>query len=172
MSQNVWSMGSIDSPPKKCYTSGASVGLVSGALQIADTTKCTENYEPNFDIGMLTKRAQVCDNLFGVGKTAFADANFAECHANVGRLVGFGVSALSASAHAEYGLNNSVGVSASVVRANGNVGPVNVGIGLNFDCNANLGVNGVGATFLGTGFNIGPNMSIKTPFIDLSVNLI
>lgn len=106
-----------------------------------------------------------------VGKVAYAGASVAEFKTGCGDLVGFGASALSASAHAEYGLNNSVGANVSLVRAQGNVGPAHVGVGLNFDTNASIGVNGVGASFLGMGFHLGPRLQIKTPFFDFSFNL-
>jgi hypothetical protein len=109
--------------------------------------------------------------MFGVGEVAHARASVAEFKAGVGGVAGVGATALSASAHAEYGLNNSVGAGVSIVRAQANVGPATLGVGLNLDCGAQVGVNGVGASFLGMGFNIGPNMQIKTPFFDFSINL-
>lgn len=78
---------------------------------------------------------------------------------------------MSASAHAQYGLNNSIGADATVIRGQANVGPAQVGVGLSLDTNASIGVNGVGASFLGTGFHIGPKLQLKTPFFDFSVSL-
>jgi hypothetical protein len=46
-----------------------------------------------------------------------------------------------------------------------------IGVGLSLDTGASIGVNGVSASFLGTGFSIGPSIGIKTPFFDFSFNL-
>lgn len=59
----------------------------------------------------------------------------------------------------------------SLVRAEANVGPLKVGTGVNFNCEATVGVNGIGATVLGTGFHIGPTVKMQTPFLDFSFNL-
>ncbi len=107
----------------------------------------------------------------GVGKKAHANANLAGFKAGAGSIAGIGGSVLSASAYAGYGLDNTAGVDLSLVKIQGNVGPINASVGLNADCNASIGVNGLGATFLGTGFHIGPTMAIKTPFFDFSFKL-
>ncbi len=130
-----------------------------------------DRVDPFADADAFTARKGVTKGMLGEGKIAYAQASTFEAKAGLGTMAGVGVSALSANAHAEYGLNNSVGVGVSVVRAQGNLGPAQVGVGLNFDCNASVGVNGVGASFLGMGFNIGPSMKIKTPFFDFSFNL-
>lgn len=155
---------------KQAFKPNVSVGLVSGILQIADTIE-NDNTEEYADADGFVARAGVCRNMLGVGETAYARASVFEAGAGVGGVAGVGVSALSASAHAEYGLNNSVGANISVVKATGHVGPVNASVGLNLDCNASIGVNGVGASFLGFGFNVGPNMKFSTPFFDIGLNL-
>jgi len=106
-----------------------------------------------------------------LGETLYARASVAEASAGFGDLASVGVSALSAGAHAEYGLNNSIGVYASVVRAEATVGPIAAGVGLNFDTHAALGVNGVSASVLGMGFSFGPRMQIQTPIFDIGITL-
>lgn len=110
------------------------------------------------------------DGLMNVGKCHYAQAHLAECRLGTDE-TNISASVLSAGAHCEYGLNNSAGVNASLVRAEGNIGPITVGTGINFSTNASIGVNGVEATVLGTGFSIGPKIAVKTPFVDLSLNL-
>ena len=105
---------------------GASVGLISGIAQIVDTVE-NENVEPFADASVLNRRAGTCRGMMNVGKTAYANTSFFDAKTGVGGIVGCGVSALSASAHAEYGLNNSVGANATLVRAQANLGPVNAG---------------------------------------------
>lgn len=70
----------------------------------------------------------------------------------------------SVNTYAQTGTNTSVGVDATLTRNQINVGPAEVGTGLNLDTNASIGENGVGATLLGTGFQIGRKVQLKTPF--------
>lgn len=109
-------------------------------------------------------------NVLG-GEAYYARCSVAEARAGLGDLASIKASAISASAHAEYGWNNSVGVDASVVRVDGNLGPIQAGVGLNVDTHASIGANGLSVSFLGMGFSIGPRLSIQTPFFDFSVSL-
>jgi hypothetical protein len=143
--------------------------LFAGIAQLCDTVT-NEKYDAFADSGVLRAGAGSRDNVRG-GKTYYARAAAAEASAGFGDLVSVGASALSAGAHAEYGWNNSVGANLSVVRAEGNLGPVSAGVGLNFDTHAAVGVNGVSASLLGTGFSVGPRMEVKTPFFDVGVTL-
>ncbi|CAM4731380.1 unnamed protein product [Leuciscus chuanchicus] len=70
------------------------------------------------------------------------------------------------------GPNASAGAEASVVEvgamaraelasASANAGPVGVKVGLGVDTGASIGVTGVEAKFLGTGFSIGPKTSVS-----------
>ena len=62
----------------------------------------------------------------------YAGASVAEASANYS-IFGASASALSASAHYEVGLNNSVGASATLARAEAHAGPLGVGVGLSLD---------------------------------------
>ena len=157
----------------------ARCGLISSTLGILE--KFSENNEETskeifaqeqqqIESGLMNLKKDTTEGILDVGKSHHIEASLAE--AKVGDDdIGAKTSLLSASAHCEYGLNNSAGVNASLVRAEGHLGPIQVGTGLQCDCNASIGVNGVEASFLGTGFSIGPKVGIKTPFIDLSVKL-
>jgi hypothetical protein len=105
---------------------GASVGVISGILQMKDTIE-NGNFEPFADASELNAKAGVCKNLLDVGETAYARASVFDAKAGIGGVAGIGCSVLSASAHAEYGLNNSIGANATVARVQGNVGPVQAG---------------------------------------------
>ena len=59
----------------------------------------------------------------------YAGASVAEASANYS-IFGASASALSASAHYEVGLNNSVGASATLARAEANAGPLGVGVNI------------------------------------------
>ncbi|CAF0753283.1 unnamed protein product [Didymodactylos carnosus] len=104
-------------------------------------------------------------------KGAYAGASIAEAIANYGPC-GVSASLLSASAHVEYGLNNSVGVDLSIVRAVAHAGPLQVGVGLNLDTNASVGFDGIQASLLGFGFRAGLKTGVKTPVVDASCNVI
>ncbi|CAF0774599.1 unnamed protein product [Didymodactylos carnosus] len=104
-------------------------------------------------------------------KGAYAGASIAEARANYGPC-GVSASLLSASAHVEYGLNNSVGVDLSIVRAVAHAGPLQVGVGLNLDTNASVGFDGIQASLLGFGFRAGLKTGVKTPVVDASCNVI
>lgn len=155
---------------KNSFKPGASVGIISGTIELIDAIE-KDNIQTFADADVLNAKAGKAENLLGIGEVGYANASVFEAKAGVGSVVGGGVSALSAGAHYEYGLNNSVGANLSVVRAQGNLGPIKAGAGLNFDCNASVGVNGIGASFFGMGFHIGPKLSIKTPLLDFSVNI-
>jgi hypothetical protein len=80
----------------------------------------------------------------------------------------------STGAHAEAmsgGNLFEVGADATLVRAEGNIGPVNASAGLSLDTHASVGKNGVSASLLGFGFTAGPRLGIKTPICDLNVKL-
>lgn len=172
-------------PPKKAR---ARTGLISSSMYLvekfmgkADDDKNNTNNksqeevneterEAMIDAGVLNVHKGTWKGLFDMGKSHHVEANLAE--ANLGdENFGAKTTLLSASAHCEYGLNNSAGINASLVRAEGHLGPLKVGTGLQCDCNASIGVNGVEACVLGTGFSLGPKVAIKTPFVDLSVKL-
>ncbi|CAF3385117.1 unnamed protein product [Rotaria socialis] len=99
-----------------------------------------------------------------------AGASVAEANASAG-IFGASASMLSASAHAEGGTNWSVGANASVARAEAHAGPVQIGVGLNFNTGVSAGVDGLHASFLGMGIDIGPKLSIQTPIVDASCNI-
>jgi hypothetical protein len=101
---------------------------------------------------------------------AYAGVSLAEASARYG-IFGASASAYSASAHVECGLNNSIGVNASLVRAEAHAGPIQVGTGLSLDTSASLGIDGVQASLLGFGFRLGPRLSIQTPVLDASCNV-
>lgn len=139
----------------------------AGIAQLKDTVE-SGNFEPFAEAGTLNAGSGVVQNVLG-GKTYYARSSVAEARAGFGDLASIGASALSAGAHAEYGWNNSVGVDVSVVRLDGNLGPVQAGVGLKLDTHASAGVNGVSASVLGMGFSIGPRLAVQTPFVDFSV---
>lgn len=84
---------------------------------------------------------------------------------NLGDLANIGASLLSNLGHI------SVGANASLVRLDGNLGPIQAGIGLNVDTHASIGANGISASVLGVGFSIGARWALQTPFFDVSVAL-
>ncbi|CAF1168166.1 unnamed protein product [Rotaria sordida] len=100
----------------------------------------------------------------------YAGASLAEANANYS-IFGASASMYSASAHYEVGLNNSIGVNASLVRAEAHAGPLQIGAGLSLDTSASVGLDGAQASALGFGFRIGPKMQIKTPIVDASCNI-
>lgn len=165
---------------KKKRKSSAKTGLISSAAYLAkkfvnntnedfdETKNEAQHLDATFDI--LNHKIDVNDGPFDVGKSVSASANMAELKTG-NEDIGFKTSILSANAHAEYGLNNSLGINASLVRAEGNFGPFTIGTGLSFDCSASVGLNGIEASLLGTGISIGPKIAIKTPVADLKVNL-
>jgi hypothetical protein len=101
---------------------------------------------------------------------ARASASVAQAAASY-NVFGASAKALSADAHYQYGVHNSVGASATVARAEANVGPLQAGVGLNFDTGASVGIDGVKLDVLGFGFSFGPKMSIKTPIADISCSI-
>lgn len=159
----------------------ARTGLLSTAAYLVDKMinkdhleydeKKIEKQHLDTSVELLKSNIETTDNILDIGKSITASANLAELKAG-NEDIGLKSSVLSASAHAEYGLNNSIGLNASLVRAEGHFGPVTVGTGLNFDCSASIGLNGIEASVLGTGISIGPKIAIKTPVADLKVNLI
>lgn len=165
---------------KKRRKPSAKTGVISTAAYLAekyinkinedyDETKSQEQHlDASFEV--LSHKIDKSDGVFDIGKSVSASANLAELKAG-NEDIGFKTSLLSANAHAEYGLNNSIGLNASLVRAEGHFGPVTVGTGLNLDCSASVGVNGLEASLFGTGISIGPKIAIKTPVADLKVNL-
>lgn len=58
------------------------------------------------------------------GRTAYARACLMEAEAGLGRFASARASAYTASAHATYGLDNKVGAEASLVKVEGNLGPI------------------------------------------------
>lgn len=140
-------------------------------------TKDEEEEKPalfeNIDAKLEVMSTQIgsSEGLLEVGKSHYASANLAEAKAGNDE-IGIKTSVLSGSAHVEYGLQNSIGIDASLVRAEANLGPVQVGTGINLGCHASIGVNGIEASLLGTGFSVGPKLAIKTPFVDLNVKLV
>lgn len=165
---------------KKRKKPNAKTGLISSAAYLAkkyvnktnedfDETKSEEQHL-DATIDIMTHKIDVNEGPLDFGKSVSASANMAELKAG-NEDIGLKTSLLSANAHAEYGLNNSIGVNASLIRAEGNFGPVTIGTGLSFDCSASVGLNGVEASLFGTGISIGPKIAIKTPVADLKVNL-
>jgi hypothetical protein len=63
---------------------------------------------------------------------AYTGASVAEASASFS-IFGASASVLSASAHAEAGLNNSFGASATLARAEAHAGPIGLGVGLSLD---------------------------------------
>lgn len=122
------------------------------------------------DYDILTAKTGTTEGLLNIGKAHYAVANLAECKFG-NEEVGGSASLLSANAHVQYGLTNSAGINASLVRAEGYAGPLTVGTGVNLDCGAAIGVNGIEMTVLGTGFSIGPKLALRTPFADVSLKL-
>ncbi|RNA28638.1 hypothetical protein BpHYR1_012803 [Brachionus plicatilis] len=165
---------------KKRRKPHAKTGLISTAAYLAEkyVNKTNEDFDEtkseqqhlDASCDFFNHKIDKADGAFDVGKSVSASANLAELKAG-NEDIGLKTSVLSANAHAEYGFNNSVGVHASLVRAEGHFGPVTVGTGLNLDCSASVGVNGVEASLFGTGISLGPKIGIKTPFADLKVNL-
>ncbi|CAF0733036.1 unnamed protein product [Brachionus calyciflorus] len=165
---------------KRARKPHARTGLITTGAYLVDKiiNKRHEEYDENkseshhldASFEVLNSKVETSEGLFDVGKSISASANLAEAKAG-NEDIGLRTSILSANAHAEYGLNNSIGVNASLVRAEGHFGPVTVGTGLNLDCSASIGVNGIEASLLGTGVSLGPKIAIKTPFADLKINL-
>lgn len=83
--------------------------------------------------------------------------------------ISYGASALSAGVYGGDDRNRGMGVHASVVRAETNVGRVSAGVGLNFDTGALVGRDGVGLSILGFGFKLGNETKIKTPIFDFGL---
>jgi hypothetical protein len=123
------------------------------------------------NVGKLKKKSGIGNGFLKVGKIASAGVSVANAEVGVGKLCSASASALSASAHAEYGLNNSVGARASLVRAEAHLGPVNASVGLNLDLFASIGLNGLSVSLFGFGFSIGPKIEFKTPVFDFSFGL-
>ncbi|CAF0770759.1 unnamed protein product [Adineta steineri] len=99
-----------------------------------------------------------------------ASATIAEASASAS-IFGASASVCSASAHVEGGVNLSAGANVSVARAEAHAGPVQVGVGLNFNTGVSVGLDGLHASFLGMGIDIGPRLSIQTPFADVSCTI-
>jgi hypothetical protein len=81
----------------------------------------------NVDVNVMSSKSGTSEGLLNVGKTHYAETNLAEAKLDVTEDLGMSASVLSASAHMEYGLHNSVGVNASLVRAEANLGPLKMG---------------------------------------------
>jgi hypothetical protein len=81
--------------------------------------------------------------------------------------ISYGASALSAGVYGGNDRNRGLGIDASVVRAETNLGRVSAGVGLNFDTGALVGRDGVGLSLLGFGFKLGHESKIKTPLFDI-----
>ncbi|CAF2993562.1 unnamed protein product [Rotaria socialis] len=126
--------------------------------------------QPSANAGVLKAYAGTYKKQRTARVGAYASASVAEAHASAS-IFGASASFLSASAHVEAGSNYSIGANASLVRAEAHAGPLGVGVGLNLNTGANVGLDGVNASFLGFGVGIGPKMSIKTPVIDVSCNI-
>jgi hypothetical protein len=62
----------------------------------------------------------------------YAGASVAEASAHYS-IFGASATALSASAHYEVGLNNSIGASATLARAEAHAGPLGIGVGLSLN---------------------------------------
>ena len=90
---------------KEATKMNVSVGLISGALQIADMIK-NKNYVEYAKADIGVAKSGVCRNLLDLGQTVYAKASAFEAEAGFGGLAGVGVSALSAGAHSEYGQFN------------------------------------------------------------------
>ncbi len=60
---------------------------------------------------------------------------------------------------------------AEIASASAKAGPLGVKVGLGFDTGASIGVDGVEAKFLGTGFSIGPKTSISVLGSELSCSV-
>lgn len=103
---------------------------------------------------------------------AHAEVSVAEAKASYS-VFSANASILSAGVHANCSpVNASAGVSLSLARAEANAGPLGVGVGLNANTGVSVGVDGVSATVLGFGANMGPKPSVKTPFFDFSCTII
>ena len=137
------------------------LSLIGSVINAKDTIENLNFTDQSVDLAIANSNVGTTENK------AFANASLAEFQANLGNVASVKADALSASAHAEYGWNNSVGAEAALVKVEGSVGPVKMSTGLNADCNAHVGIDGIGATFLGTGFSIGLKPKISTPFFSI-----
>eukprot|EP00438_Fugacium_kawagutii_P025972 Skav214405 [mRNA] locus=scaffold3796:4211:5163:- [translate_table: standard] len=74
---------------------------------------------------------------------------------------------LTASAGASYGAAGlQAHARATLARAEASAGPVQVGVGLNLDCGASVGPDGLQITLFGFGFSLGPRAGVRTPVLD------
>lgn len=87
-------------------------------------------------------------------------------HASVASATARGPGAV-AGAHAGAG-GVAAYATAEVARAEASVAGITVGVGLNANTGASIGIDGIEASILGFGMSIGPRMSIKTPVGDVS----
>jgi hypothetical protein len=130
-----------------------------------------DNIKPFADAGTLNANTGTNKGVFNVGETVYANANVAKAQAGLGSIFKASVSFLEASTHAQYGLNNSIGASFILLRIQANCGPLSFGAGLSLDFNIQIGINGVGFSFFGFGFNLGPEIKFKTPIFDFCLKL-
>ena len=136
-----------------------------GVLDMIDTI----DREPDANAGTIDAYAGSYETR--TGKGVIARAVVAEASAHAGPCSA-SAEALTATAGASY---NASGVkayaNATLARAEASAGPLGVGTGLSLDTGASVGVDGVGASVAGFGFNIGPKMQIKTPIVDVECNI-
>jgi hypothetical protein len=159
---------------------GAQVGLLSSIKYFAEnlekknsndtSVEDSENNYLNTEISTLNAYKEESEGLLGVGKSMTAGTNLAEVKAEANGIQAR-ASVLSAETKMEYGLNNEIGVDLALAKVESQIGPVQVESGIDLETSANVGVNGVGASVLGFGFNVGPSMRFKTPIFKFGVNL-
>ena len=96
-------------------------------------------YKKNYLLQGASSNASVMNSYAGTYEKertlrigGYAGASIAEASAHFS-IFGASATVLSASAHYEMGLNNSIGVSATLARAEAHAGPLGVGIGLSLD---------------------------------------
>lgn len=159
---------------------GAQVGLLSSIKYFAENLEKKNSDEIpeensgtkniNTEVSTLNAYKEEAEGLLGVGKTITAGTNLAEAKAEAN-----GIEAratfLSAETKMEYGLNNEIGVDLALAKVESQIGPVQVESGIDLETSANFGVNGIGASVLGFGFNVGPSIRFKTPVLKFGVNL-
>jgi len=130
-----------------------------------------EIFEPFNEANETRAVAGVDKGLFNLGHHAYAEAEWLTARAGLGKLVEVKASVASASSYAQYGLHNSAGAKATLLRAEADLHGARLGVGLSLDTSVDFGVRGVGASLLGFGFNLGPESTFKTPIFDFSIRL-
>eukprot|EP00438_Fugacium_kawagutii_P025974 Skav214407 [mRNA] locus=scaffold3796:11842:12981:- [translate_table: standard] len=135
----------------------ASVGAVCSVIDHIDRPA-------HADAGVL--RSDAGEYQTRTSKGVAANAAVAEARAQAS-ICQASAEVLTASAGASYGAAGlQAHARATLARAEASAGPVQVGVGLNLDCGASVGPDGLQITLFGFGFSLGPRAGVRTPVAD------